>query len=671
MDSMRKSILGLVPGLIALAVYYLTTCRSIWIGDSGEFALALDSLGICHPPGYPLFTLLGRLFTTALPFMRPIMAGGIYNTIVAASAVVVLYHVFARSLSSWLAGALSLVFAFSPVFWEETAGVEIYTLNVLLVGLTFLSLESSSSRKWLMTIYLFGLSLTNHPSALSLAPALVYLFVREKGYRNWKLLPIYLILIAVAGSVYLYLLVRSSSDPISDWGNPETIEALINHMTLKQYSGWVHTSLESFLVSVRLFVVTLFKSWWWIGIAGVVLGTISGWKAARPRTISALLILSSSLLLASSHLAVNYEPFYLVPSFASLLLISNNLIWLRRRGTRRVIERSLAGAGYLCVFVLLIVNFRAMDKSEYTLAEDYGKLILDTAGAGVLFTAGDINSFPTLYLRYSEGYRSAVEVYDRSIRKQALLKKARSIVGSLPEDFYRAREAVMEHEDGQIYFAKCHYVYEPEWLNTRQPLASFGILYRVGNESSGRQDLPEYPPDYDPGDPLSRNLLVNLDLARAEEALDDMPPDSAGMRSACEMALHRMQYEPRALLLNQIGIYFRQAGQPDLALEAYRMSLEKPLLSPDQRRDIYYNISNVHKDMGNAFLSAGQPEKAVASYVQALEYDPDNSRLLRNIGLIYLQELDSPGEALNYLRRYVEQNPSDRQIRDLVESLGG
>ena len=666
---MRRKYFGIIPGLIALVVYYLTTCRSVWIGDSGEFALGLDSFGICHPPGYPLFTLLGRVFVLAMPFLRPIFAGGIFNIIVAAAAVVVLYYIFNRRLGNWLASILSLIFAFSPVFWAETSGVEIYTLNVLLIGLTFLVLQGKHTWKWPMAAYLFGLSLTNHPSALSLAPALVYMFIREKQYRRLKILPILAMLIGIAGTVYLYMLVRSGSNPISDWGNPETLAGLIDHMTLKQYSGWVHNSFEGLFVSVRLFVMTLFESWWWIGAIATISGVIAGWKVARAETITALLILVSSLLLASSHQAVNYQPFYLAPMFASLVLVGNNFIWLSKRNLHRSVTASAIVVSLACVLWLAACNYKEMDKSDFTLAEDYGKLILDTADRGTLFTAGDINSFPALYLRYVEGYEQDVEVYDRSIRRQALLDRASEITGRVFDDYYLAREAILNSGEGRMSLAKNHHVSEPAWLGTQVELFSCGILYAAGKKPSTCLPVPEYPPDYDPGDPHARSILVNLDLARGEETLESVPPDSAALLAAYKMAIHRMEYEPRALLPNQIGIYFRQVGLPDMALEAYRFSLDRPLITPQQRRDIRYNISNIYKDKANAYYKAGDPESAVAAYIEASQYDQDNPALLRNIGLIYLRDLSKPKEALRYLEKYLDLNPSDTEIDNLVTSL--
>src|SRR5438876_2633264 len=48
-------------------VYALGACPTIYVGDSGELVTAVHLLGIPHPTGYPLYVLLGKLWTLLLP----------------------------------------------------------------------------------------------------------------------------------------------------------------------------------------------------------------------------------------------------------------------------------------------------------------------------------------------------------------------------------------------------------------------------------------------------------------------------------------------------------------------------------------------------------------------------------------------------------------------------
>ncbi len=662
-----KKYLPFIAASIALVVYFLTTCRAIWIGDSGEFALALRTFGIAHPPGYPLFTIQGTLFVQALSFLRPAFAGGIYSITVAAAAVGVIFMIMQRRLDDVTSFGLALCWAFAAIFWAETNGVEIYTLNVLLIAVTYFALESESAYKWPLTIYLFGLCLCNHPSSLALAPAIIYRFFSEGEYRRVSRFPLYAGLLAVAATMYLYLWVRSIHDPISDWGNPEGLSALWQHMSLKQYSGWVHNSWDNLLFAGQLYVRSVLECWSWPGLFLIVTGTALGFKLYFARTINSLMMLATALFMASFHQAVNHEPFFLPPLFASLLLISINIQALRHKASLRSVA---SWAVVAAAAVLLVLNYRANDKSDYTLYDDYSHQLLDSAlPNSTLFLAGDINTFGATYLRYAENYRPDLKIYDRSIRKRAMSERASELAGIAVTDLFESRTAILKREQGRLYLAKSHYQNEPDWWAGLDSLFSFGMLYDTRPTDQPAKAVPEYPASYDPGDLMSRELLVNLDLIRGEELLLPGVSDTAAALTQFRLALGRYDVETRGVLLNQLGIYFRKAGARDLALETYNRALEKPILSSSQREEIRFNISNIYKDRGNIAVEQNDFAGAVKDFELALEYDQKNARLLLNIGLIYAQQLKDNNNARRYLTRYLELEPGDSRVVQLLGTL--
>jgi len=665
----KNHYFGVVPGLIALMVYLTTTCRSIWIGDSGEFALAFKTLGICHPPGYPLFTLLGRFFVMLMPFVRVTFAANIYNVLIASATAVAVYYLFKKYLSSPVAAIFSLIWALSPLFWAETAGVEVYALNMLLIVLTLLAAESKHRRKWIIASYLFGLSLANHPTALAILPVLIYLFVEDRAYRNIKLYPFILAALGLAGSLYLYLLIRSACGPLANWGNPHNIKSLIDHMTLTQYSGWIEHSWDNIALSVKLAYWSLLKSWGWPGLVLSAGGFIIGFIDYRARTIIAFLILVSLLLLSSSHQALNFEPFYLPALLACLILIGNVVAWLEKRLKAGMASYALYAVGIAACLALLVHNYSRMDKSAYTLYEDYSRHLLDTANDGILLTAGDINSFGTLYLRYVENYKRQVEVYDRSIRLAEILKQTENETGRRHRDYYSAREDFFRLCKKQIYLAKNHYIYEPDWLKFKFPIYSYGMLYALKPMPDKAPGILKYPVDYDPDDVLSRQLLVNFDLAGGESYLKESPVDTTAALTAYNRAYKRLENEPRAIALNNLGIYYRGAGYPNLAYKTYNLALTKPIITQPLRRDILYNISNIFKDKGNNYLAISDYRKASANFIEALNYDPENSDLLLNIGLIFAQALNDTSQACDYLQRYLKIKPAATRVKDLLENL--
>src|SRR5258706_2816945 len=61
--SRRPLVLALVVFVLSLAVYASTLAPTVTLVDSGELILAARSLGVAHPPGFPLYVLLAHLAT--------------------------------------------------------------------------------------------------------------------------------------------------------------------------------------------------------------------------------------------------------------------------------------------------------------------------------------------------------------------------------------------------------------------------------------------------------------------------------------------------------------------------------------------------------------------------------------------------------------------------------
>ena len=73
-ESKYKYIVSIGVFLIALYVYIITLAPTVWFIDSGELAAVASTLGIAHPTGYPLFTIVGYIFTKL-----PISSSEVYN----------------------------------------------------------------------------------------------------------------------------------------------------------------------------------------------------------------------------------------------------------------------------------------------------------------------------------------------------------------------------------------------------------------------------------------------------------------------------------------------------------------------------------------------------------------------------------------------------------------
>src|SRR3990167_5364128 len=146
-----------------LTTYILTLSRSVYFGDSGEFIAVAKTLGIAHPPGYPLYTMLAHLFTY-LPFGNLAFRVNLFSAVTSSLTVVVVYFICLKLTRNRLASAsASLFLAFSYLFWLYSLVTEVFSLNNLFVALIVLfSLHIFQSKKTkflLFFSFIFGLSL--------------------------------------------------------------------------------------------------------------------------------------------------------------------------------------------------------------------------------------------------------------------------------------------------------------------------------------------------------------------------------------------------------------------------------------------------------------------------------------------------------------------------------
>lgn len=177
-------------GLASLVLYARTTAPSVVavFDDSLEFQVVLPTLGIAHPTGYPLYTLLGYLFTR-LPWPEPAYAVNLFSALAAAAAVAFLY-LAAHELSGqrWAALLTAAQFAIIPIWWSQATVAEVYALQGLLQAATlWLALRWSHGRGKLWPLGgALGLGLAHHRMTVLLLPALVLWGASRPGQREGR-----------------------------------------------------------------------------------------------------------------------------------------------------------------------------------------------------------------------------------------------------------------------------------------------------------------------------------------------------------------------------------------------------------------------------------------------------------------------------------------------------
>jgi hypothetical protein len=183
--------------LITLGVYILTLSPSVTLEDSGELITGAADFGVPHPPGYPLWTMSGFLFSHLIPFgsvaWRVNLESAVFGALANAVLTLLVCHSsrwlahrwvgeelqpLARRLTFYTGMFAGLVIGFSDIMWSQGVISEVYTLNGLFVNLVLLlfyfwMLEPKRIRRLLLAVFVFALGLTNHHTLIQMIPAMI------------------------------------------------------------------------------------------------------------------------------------------------------------------------------------------------------------------------------------------------------------------------------------------------------------------------------------------------------------------------------------------------------------------------------------------------------------------------------------------------------------------
>ena len=255
---------------IAMTVYFFSAERTGSLWDCGEFILGAYKLQVVHPPGAPLFMIVGRMFTwlaevfsdnpSDIAFSVNLMSG--ICTAFAAMFICWVTIILSRlalvgreeeldsGQSIALAGAglvAGLSTAFATSVWFSAVEGEVYAMSTFFTTLTLWSMmkwyslpDSQSADRWLLfTIYSAGLSIGVHLLSILTFPALglFYYFKKYEKHSWWGI-------VAAAGAGAVAIVAIQSLIIVGIpklWGAMELLT--VNGMGLPFNSGLVPTLL--------------------------------------------------------------------------------------------------------------------------------------------------------------------------------------------------------------------------------------------------------------------------------------------------------------------------------------------------------------------------------------------------------------------------------------------
>lgn len=437
----------------AFFIYLTTMARGVLDTDAGELAAVQYTLGIAHPTGYPLFTIIGFLFSRIPLPIRPIIQLNILATIWCVLAVYVFVktiHLLLDNVKFFIKDEYNrfelnefhkiiissfggLALAFSKTFWYQSVAVEVYGLNIFLFSLTFYFSFKAFFQKdddvifnknWFKALVFLSLGFTNHLTTVFALPAILFLFFSYRKFdtiQTKRLIYYFLIGFFIVLIIYLYLPIRARTYPNLNWGNPSNLPEFINHITGRLYHQFLFPSFSDYISKIVFFLNSLSVSFYRtnlsgsefsIGIILIFIGYFSTYFFVRKLFVILNLILIPNIFITSLYNIPDIDAYFL-PSFYSLGIFS------------------AFGLGYLCtidikprfktsmlilIFVLSIgweiyFNHYRNDESNNHLMDDYTTALLDSVEKGaIVYSYRSSFYFPTLYYQLVEKYRTDVVV---------------------------------------------------------------------------------------------------------------------------------------------------------------------------------------------------------------------------------------------------------------------
>ncbi|MBI5416926.1 DUF2723 domain-containing protein [Candidatus Poribacteria bacterium] len=618
-------------------VYIYTLAPTITTGDAGELITSAYTLGISHPPGYPLYVLIGKIFSY-LPIGNIAFRINLMSVFFAICSLIIFYNVYILYFpSSKLAEIATLAAGISYAFWSQSIISEVHTLHIFLVLFLIWILVKNMPLQFFSLM--LGIGLCNHHTLLIFVPILIFKIIDKKEYKNFL---IYFNLL-LGLSFYLYMPIRSSQHPIMDWGETHELINFLKHIARFQFTQIQSQaySLNNLMQQINFYLKILFQQISVLFLPFFIYGfyyLLCENKSIKKINYNMFYLLYIFLAFSIGFiLVINFKivPYILsevsiffIPSYLIFILISFIALDILIEKYSVYIRNIAFAILVVYCFYLFFLNIKTLNKRNDYFLYDYGLNLLKTVPPdSALFLQSNHQTFSVGYLTMVENKFKNTNIFDRE--ENFFPKIFTQIKNSIGLNTHEKIEKYFISKNPQSLF----FGYKPS-VKEYYP---YGLLYTLTTKTNNIRNAYNL-----------RNGLIeaNLDLWKLENI--KIPDFMEILLSGKREYLWNQDLLTRDLITMIILNQTEHLVQLNKNQEA-EFNLDKISL-------FSYDIPSEQFFIGEKFWELKKGSKAIIAFNRVIEFIREDYISHNNLGLIYSSRKDY-NQAIYHFQKAIEINP--------------
>lgn len=485
----------IIVTMISFIVYVLTMMPDIGFTDSGELAAVAHTLGIAHPTGYPLYTILAHAWSFISPYSTVYdlhLLAGICTALSVGTFMLILDQVLSLSNSdtkhdALISSSIALMFGFGSTVWSQGTSLEVYSLQLLLMMLIILFFlmamqHDGISKYHLLWSLLIGLGFTNHGTTILLAPAMIvgyfsnwkgntFSFTKERFTGIGYLIPWFLLGLLL----WIYLPLRSAQSPLLNWGEVHrNWDAFSYHAFGKQYQVWMFnegTAKEN----LPKFWAALISMTSWIILIPMALGLFTVIRKSKVMSSFLVLMIIGNLIYALNYGIHDIETYFLSGFIAMFICVAFGMQALIQS------KPKLMYALPILIILNISMNYAENDKHDDRSVPTYISLMIDPLPkhAVIISSQWDYLCSGFLYKQIVEGYRPDIIMVEKELLRRtwypSQLRKQYPFLEKVNGQCASFLEELQKFETDQPYSAE---TLQTRYINVIDAMIDSSIAHR-------------------------------------------------------------------------------------------------------------------------------------------------------------------------------------------------